>query len=55
MEEGSGPDSQRPPARTASELANMFVLAIRAGLPGEALKKIVFAYPTQISSLLWLL
>lgn len=26
-------DSQRPPARTASELANIFVLAIRAGLP----------------------
>jgi hypothetical protein len=27
------PDSQRSPARTASELANIFVLAIRAGLP----------------------
>lgn len=59
---GRGPDgrrqrpgSQRPPAWTANELANIFVLAIRAGLPAETLKETVFAYPTQISGLLWML
>ena len=55
MEEGSGRILSAHFAWTASQLANISVLAIRAGLPTEALKETVFAYPTQISSLLWML
>lgn len=39
----------------ADELANVFVLAIRAGIPAPVLKEALFAYPTQASNVKWML
>jgi glutathione reductase (NADPH) len=39
----------------ADELANVFVLAMRAGLTAESLKDAMFAYPTQASNVQWML
>lgn len=39
----------------ADELANIFVLAMRAGLTAGALKDAIFAYPTQASNVQWML
>jgi hypothetical protein len=39
----------------ADELANVFVLAIRAGVPASVLKEALFAYPTQASNVKWML
>lgn len=39
----------------AEELANIFVLAIRAGIPAKALAESMFAYPTQASNVQWML
>ncbi|HEX7359658.1 MAG TPA: NAD(P)/FAD-dependent oxidoreductase [Bryobacteraceae bacterium] len=38
----------------ADELANIFVLAIRAGIDTNILKKAPFAYPTQASNIKWM-
>lgn len=35
----------------AEELANVFVLAIRAGIPADTLKELRFLYPTQASNI----
>jgi glutathione reductase (NADPH) len=39
----------------ADELANVFVLAMRAGFTAESLKDAMFAYPTQASNVQWML
>ena len=39
----------------ADELANVFVLAMRAGLTAGVLKDAMFAYPTQASNVPWML
>nr|WP_272944130.1 hypothetical protein [Actinopolymorpha alba] len=39
----------------AGELANVFVLAIRAGVPASLLKETMFVYPTQASNVKWML
>ena len=39
----------------ADELANVFVLAIRAGVPAGVLGEALFAYPTQASNMGWML
>jgi glutathione reductase (NADPH) len=39
----------------ADELANIFVLAMRAGLTAGTLKNAMFAYPTQASNVQWML
>jgi glutathione reductase (NADPH) len=39
----------------ADEFANVFALAIRAGLPADALKDALYAYPTQASNMAWML
>lgn len=39
----------------ADELANIFVLAMRAGLTAGTLKDAMFAYPTQASNVQWML
>lgn len=38
----------------ADELANVFVLAIRAGIRSDVLKESPFAYPTQASNVQWM-
>jgi glutathione reductase (NADPH) len=35
----------------ADEFANIFVLAIRAGVRADALKEMLFVYPTQASNI----
>lgn len=39
----------------ADELANVFALAIRAGLPVDVVKETLFVYPTQASNVGWML
>lgn len=38
----------------ADELANIFVLAIRAGIDADILKESLFVYPTQASNVRWM-
>jgi pyruvate/2-oxoglutarate dehydrogenase complex dihydrolipoamide dehydrogenase (E3) component len=38
----------------ADELANIFVLAMQAGLTANVLKDAMFAYPTQASNVHWM-
>ncbi|MGH9640353.1 MAG: dihydrolipoyl dehydrogenase family protein, partial [Bryobacteraceae bacterium] len=38
----------------ADELANIFVLVMRAGLRADVLKECLFVYPTQASNLEWM-
>jgi glutathione reductase (NADPH) len=38
----------------ADELANVFVLAIRAGIRSDVLKESLFVYPTQASNVQWM-
>jgi glutathione reductase (NADPH) len=39
----------------ADELANVFVLALRAEVPAPVLKEALFAYPTQAANIKWML
>ncbi len=38
----------------ADELANIFVLAIRAGIRPDLLKESLFVHPTQASNVQWM-
>lgn len=39
----------------ADEFANVFALAIRAGVPADLLRETSFVYPTQASNVGWML